>query len=59
MIIRRDLGTGVTINVDNFALPEKYAQAVLLGVAICEDNAFFRDAVVFSTTGPWSSFFTV
>lgn len=36
MITDRDLGIGVTIDVENVPLSKKYTVAVLLGVALCE-----------------------
>lgn len=42
MIIERDLGIGVTIDIDNVPLSKKYTVAALLAVAIC---TYFPTAV--------------
>lgn len=46
LAVRRDLGAGVTLDVDDIALPEKYAVAVLLGIATCEGPGLHQAAVM-------------
>lgn len=36
-VAKRDIGAGVTIDLNNVPTAQKYCVAVLLGVAICED----------------------
>lgn len=36
VMVGRDLGTGVTIDLDEVTMAQKYAVAILLSVAICE-----------------------
>lgn len=43
MITERDLGIGVTIDVENVPLSKKYTVAALLAVAICEHSPIPSD----------------
>lgn len=53
MTTERDLGIGVTIDVENVSLPKKYTVAALLAVAICEHLLTVLDLFDCHTARHW------